>query len=308
MKKLTKALFISIIILLFSTQLVMADGLNLPAEDQIVLNKEFVIKSGENYYGDVVSFNGSVIIEEDASLYGDLVAFGGDVELKGNIIGNVISFGTEFDEGYAELVYGETINLGASSKRIGDLSNEEKPLSLYLNPASVQGLFDKFWNGFGAILGVLLTGLIFSTVSVLLYMLGKDRFQNTLKSLRKEPVFSFLVGLILFIITPIFLLILSITIILIPIALVGILIFILMIAVSISVLGQMIGKFLMDLFKADWTEVIQTGVGTFVFSFGLSFLMKLPCIGWSLSLLIVSFAMGAFVISSFGSKSFSRDI
>ena len=81
-----------------------------------------------------------------------------------------------------------------------------------------------------------------------------------------------------------------------------------MIFVSISVLGQLVGRFLMDLLKTDWTEIIQTGVGTFVFMISLIFLMRLPCLGWSLTMLILSFGVGAFLLSSFGSRIFSREV
>lgn len=306
MKKFTKIFFITILVLLLTSQIVFAEGNSVANQDQVVFNEEFIIRSGESYYGDIASFNGTIIIEEDGFLYGDLVSFGGSIEINGSVFGNLISYGTDFNDGYEKLVHGEIITLGAPIRNLANV--EDEPLTLSVNRSLFQRIFEGFWHGFGEILGILLTGLIFSTVSVLLHMLIKDRFSVTLDTLKKEPVISFLVGIVLFIIVPILLLILMITILLIPVAFVALLIFILIIAVSISVLGQMIGKFLMDLLKVDWTEIVQTGIGTFAFSIGLVFLMKLPCIGWSLSLLIVSFALGAFVLSSFGSKSFSREL
>ncbi len=306
MKKLTKIIFVIIALLLLTSQYVFANDMSIPVEDQVVFNDKFVIKSGENYYGDIVSFNGTVVIEENGSLYGDIVSFGGSVEINGVIFGNVISYGTDFNDEYEQMVHGEIISLGSPIKNLATIE-EEKPLTFSLNQTLIDKFLDDFWHGISGILGILLTGLVFSTVSVLLHMLGKERFSITLDTIRQEPVLSFLIGLILFIIVPILIVILLITIILIPVSLVALLIFILMIAVSISVLGQMIGKFLMDLFKSDWTEIVQTGVGTFVFSIGLVLLMKIPCIGWSLNLLIVSFAMGALILSAFGSKKFSRE-
>ena len=190
MKNFKKVIFLFIIILAIFIQPVMAAPEKAPLLDQVVFNSEFVLEAGETFYGNIISFNGSIFIEEEAKLYGDLIMFGGEIELLGVVYGNVISYGADNVDKYENMIEGEVIAFGSSTQNVDRLP-EEQPLSIFVEKNFVQRFFSRFWNGFGDVLGVALTGFVFSTISILLHLIGKDRFLVTLDTMRKEPIVSF---------------------------------------------------------------------------------------------------------------------
>lgn len=278
-----------------------------PKTDQVVFNNEFVVMSGEHYFGDVVAIGSRVVVEEGAFLDGDLILFAGELDLQGMINGNVISYGAEITGDTTRLINGELIAFGDGGSKVR-VDAEDHAMSVFLGSGSYRDFFSHLWNGLGLLLGMVMTGFVFSTIAILFHLIAKTHFKVTLDSLQREPVISLMAGVVLMIVTPILAVLLAITILLIPLSLVLILFYVLAVVFSVSTLGLLVGRFLRDILKTNWTEIVQIGVGTFVFVIGLVLLMKVPCMGWSLAFLIVSFGLGAFVLSRFGSKQFSRSI
>lgn len=101
---------------------------------------------------DVILIGGKLIIEKDAVIYGDLIIYGGDVEIHGNINGNVKGDVNTFKlfgnvNKSVDLKVTEDILLSQNSKIQGDLNIESKK-QLTINDGIVKGKvnFEKIYK------------------------------------------------------------------------------------------------------------------------------------------------------------------
>ena len=139
MKKLVISLIV-ILLLVSPAAPVYADN----GEGKVLFGEDFVLQSGEEFFGDVAVFNGDVTLEEDSMLDGDVLVMGGNAEVAGQLLGDIVVFGGDLNvestgviKGDAA-VFGGTINEEPGSRITGQRM-ETRAFRFRLMPFSFRG-------------------------------------------------------------------------------------------------------------------------------------------------------------------------
>jgi hypothetical protein len=72
------------------------------------------------------------------------------------------------------------------------------------------------------------------------------------------------------------------------------------------IVGYDIGYRLSQLFKVTWPPSVSAGIGVLILSLAVGFIGLIPCVGWIVGFLVTIIALGAIVISRYGSTKFAR--
>jgi len=68
-------------------------------------------------------------------------------------------------------------------------------------------------------------------------------------------------------------------------------------------IGQEVGTRLMRAFNQTWQPILATALGTFLFMLVSSALGLIPCAGWLFNLILTLVAIGAVMMTRFGTRS-----
>lgn len=156
-------------------------------------------------------------------------------------------------------------------------------------------------NAFWFLFRVFITAAL-AVLVVLIFPVPTERASN---AIARQPLMSFVVGMLTTIVLPIILVVMALTILLIPVSLLGFLILGGLLFFGWAVLGYFLGMRLMGLFKANWAPAVSAGVGTFVLSFFAWLISGLvPCVGWILPWVLAYFGLGAVLITRVGTQAY----
>ena len=144
--------------------------------------------------------------------------------------------------------------------------------------------------------------LALAALAILVQLFARPDMERIGQTAVTQPVISGGVGLLTMIVAPALLLIMAITLILIPVSLLGFLILGIAGAVWLAVLGLMVGRQLAIWLKQPWSDPVNAGVGTLVLTLLSSMLNLIPCLGWLANALIWFIALGAVVLTRFGTQ------
>lgn len=293
------------------------------SDDQIILGDNYTLKSGEIQNGSVVVFGGNVTIEEDARVNGDVIIFGGNLALSGSVNGSVISIGSNTDLDETSVVTGDLVSFGGTLDRAtgakisGQVITEtEFPLlnipSLRIPKIDIQPKIPSFDFTFDPLRMVMSTlwflfrVFITAALAVLIVLIFPRPTERSAQAISKQPLLSFVVGLLTAIVLPIILVLLGFTIILIPVSFIGFLILAGLMFFGWVSLGYFLGERLMGLFKVSWAPAVTAGIGTFALSFfSWGFSAIVSCLGWILPWTLAFIGLGAVLITRVGTQSYA---
>ncbi|MBW8010032.1 MAG: polymer-forming cytoskeletal protein [Chloroflexi bacterium] len=293
-------------------------------EDKILWGGNFTLESGEVIDGSLIMFGGNANLEPESTVEGDVVVFGGAVRADGLIEGELIVLGGSVSLGETAVVEGDLVAPGAAVNQApgavvqGDRLTELGPV--YLPDLSDIPRIDfgpgfnfrpTFFTtdtnfGFGSLMWSLFQTFAFTALAVLVVLFLPKQTNNIRRAVVSQPVISGGVGLLSVVVAPVFLILMTILTLclLSPLSFLGFIILIAAGTFGWIAIGQEVGSRFAEVFKQDWNEALEAGVGTFALTFVVSALGIIPCIGFILGLVIVSVGVGGVTLTRFGSREY----
>jgi hypothetical protein len=318
----TGSLWIACCTLLLFPQTAFAKG---TATDEILIGKSFTLAEGETYSGNLIAVDSTVQLQEGSTFKGNIVLVGGFMESAGNIIGQVASIDASVHFASTSRVSGDVASIGsaprvdAGAKISGSLKSMQGfslPFSQSTGePSTVsqpavdgggganQGKYDLWYEGTTLLFKVLLLSAI-AVLVVLFLPLPAERVSRTIV---EQPAVSFLIGMLTMMAAVALLLLLAFTVCLSPLSLLGTLVLVAAVLLGWVALGWEAGKRLAGLFHANLHPAVQAGIGTMILTIVASGLGYLPCAGSLMDILILSFGLGAVVLTRFGGQDYQTN-
>jgi hypothetical protein len=305
MKKINRLTFILLAALLILT-LTGCVSPSLQDEGLVIGDSNYRLESGETLNHDLTIMGGNATLDENSTVNGDVTVIGGNVSVDGAVNGSVSVMG-----GYVYLddnarITGELATLGGTVRRSaqakveGDETTGRTKAIPWMRALPINVNFDPITGPLMAFF----QALALAALAIVVQLFAAPYMERTGRTALSQPVVSGGVGLLTVIVAPALLIILAITIILIPLSLVGF--FALGIAALFGwlALGLMLGRQLAVWLKQSWSEPLSAGAGTLALSLLSSMLGWIPCLGWLAVALIWMVALGAVILTRFGTQGY----
>jgi predicted flap endonuclease-1-like 5' DNA nuclease len=277
--------------------------------DRVVMGESYVLQGEQTLEGNLTVLGGSADIQTGATVDGDASVLGGSLILGGTVTGNVTVLGGSVQLSETAVVYGNVANLAGSVQREpgavvhGETFNGLRTPNR-INPAPVvpnftpQGETPRSWFArfigwqFGTIGSILLMALL-GFVLVIVAPRGVGRVAS---AIAVQPGLTFVFGFLTLLLG-----ILAGGILLIACGL-GLLVWLALVAAA--VLGWIgvalwLGQRLLNGLKMrSASSIVEVIVGVVI----ITFLSRLPCIGWLFWLIFVSWGLGGVVLTRSGTR------
>lgn len=317
-------LFFLLALLVMPTRSVSAQGPNPDGDGRVIFGSNFTLESGDTFKGDLVVFGGNVTLEENSNLDGNLVVIGGTVKSNGETQGDVVVVGGQVSLEDSALVAGDVVTIGGQLNRAegaeikGDVVNNAAPHIIFPDgripptspdtpavPEVTRPVINVSYNPFGEFMRVFGSALLVAFLGILATLFFQSHLSRVSQAVISQPLMTTSIGLL----TIVVLIVAALTLILLP--LVGLALIPLGFAWLFGVIsmGQEIGERFARAMRQDWQPVITTGLGTFVLVFIVASIQSLnhlipfmACVTWILPALVGLLAIGAVVITRFGTR------
>jgi cytoskeletal protein CcmA (bactofilin family) len=278
--------------------------------DKVIFGGTYTLKSDESLDGSLIIFGGAVSLEKGSKVGGDVVLTGGSLEVSGTIDGSITAIGGTVNLNDSAVVDGDINSVGAILKKAdgakveGNISNQAQgDFHLPVVPAVPGAVINNFdFDPIGNFLWAIFKAIVVAALAALIVMFAPKPAERVASAVTTQPVQSGLFGLLTAVVAPGIILILSITLILIPLALIGALLLGVAVLFGWIAIGMEVGKKMADMFKTTWTPPVSAGLGTLVLGLILSAAQVIPCIGWIFPSIVAIFAVGAVLITRFGTR------
>ncbi|HUH97479.1 MAG TPA: polymer-forming cytoskeletal protein [Anaerolineales bacterium] len=293
-------------------------------DGRVVFGQSFTLQSGQILDGDLVVFGGEAVIEENATVRGNVVVIGGSLTLDGSATGDAVVIGGLMTMGAKSSVVGNVTTVGGSLQRAAGAQvggqivtnipspNVQTPITPGVpspQPNIAMGLAP-VWRAFG----VLGTAVIFAALAMLLVIFLQPQLDRVAQAIVAEPVIAGGIGLLATFVSPVALVILVVililTLILIPVAVLAVIAWAVLIVLAwlfgIIALGMEVGERFTQAIHQSWAPVLSAGLGTFLLMFVVGAFGLVPCVGGIAEFLIGMVAIGAAVMTLFGSRPMHR--
>lgn len=281
-----------------------AQGPNPDGGGQVIFGSNYTVKSGDTFEGDLVVFGGNVTLEEDATLNGDLVVIGGTIRSNGKATGSmvvvggqvsleksafvgkdVVTIGGQLDKAEEAVVKGNIVNnaapnISVPSARIPPTA----PAPSYLPNIPVPHINIGFMNplNFFWVFGI-------SAFAMLLALFLQPQLERTGQAMVSQPLMMGAVGLasvigsaativLLFLLVPLLWLF------------------------GVISMGLEVGERFTKAINQTWSPVLNVGFGTFLLMLAGSVIKEIPCLGALVLFLLGLVAVGATVLTLFGTR------
>ncbi len=293
-------------------------------EGQVIFGQSFTLKSGETMNGDLLVFGGSATIEQGSTVTGSAVLFGGNLTVNGTVNGDVAVTGGSVSLGPEAHISGNLTTVAASLDRangsqvdgqvyntatswIGTTENGNFPQLPAVKPvmpviplikSGFQPLLSVL-NGFGQSLGI-------AILAMLLMLFLAPHAERVAHAIIAQPLTAGGLGLLTVIVAPIAIVLSIITLILIPLAPI---IVVALVAAGVFgwiAIGYEVGQRFTRAIHQNWHPAFSAGLGTFVLTLVAKILTGIPvlnCVGWLVPFLLSMAALGAVLMTRFGTQS-----
>src|SRR5215207_1833107 len=314
-------LFVLLALVLIPTGSAHAQGSGPDNGGRVIFGSNFTLESGDSFSGDLVVFGGNVTLEDDTELNGNLVVFGGTVVSDGNVNGDVVIIGGQVELDENSVVNGDVVTVGGQVQRAEgavvegevlnnvapefDLPNGRVPPDINVPdvqiPNEINVGYNPFWE-FGRVFG---SALIVSFLGILASLFFQERLDRVSQAIVTQPLMTSSIGLL----TIVVMIVAALTLILLPVVGLGLIPLAFAWLFGVISMGQEIGDRFARALRQDWAPVVTTGLGTFVLVFLVASVQSLhelvpflACVTWILPALIGLLAIGAVVVTRFGSR------
>jgi hypothetical protein len=288
-----------------------------PQDDKVVFGGTYVLADGETLTGNLVILGGAITLEQNSTVTGDTALFGGTLDADGTIEGNLTIVGGVVKLASNAIVKKDVFTIGGTLDRadgsqiLGNVDSfGSAPFSLdipntpigpnvplitrYPSPASFLWQVLYF---FGSV--------IFSAaLAMLIALLWAKPTQRVANAIRTNPVGTGGFGCLTLIVAPGLLVLVAITIILSPLSVLGLLLLVGAVIFGWTAINLEVGNRLARMFKVEWSAPVAAGIGALVFNLVVFGFAYIPCLGWTLSVLVLLFALGGVLVTRFGSHEY----
>lgn len=266
---------------------------------QMLVGDVYVLKSHEIIDGNIVGFDTTLVIEEGASVNGDVSLFGGESEISGHITGDINLFGGTTHILKPAIITG-SINQIANNLEIDPGAVVSSKINTFTAPNSNLSESIEFPKEAEAILRPqtwvifqIIRNLLLTFFNMLIIFLFKDQTLRVINQMKKQPLVSWIVGLLSFIAFPLVAMVFVITICLSPI---GIILLIALIIANLwgwTATSFFLGDQLMKWLKLEWHEVGIVAAGSLLLSIFFTLLALIPFASLIASSLISAIGCGS---------------
>jgi hypothetical protein len=289
-----------------------------PHDGRVIIGQDFTLKSAETLNGDLVVIGGQVDIQQAAVVRGNVVVIGGSLQLDGQSTGDTVVIGGVVNMGAKAAVSGDLVTVGGALQRAegatvgGNVVTNLPPPQIHLPvPVTPQAAmppvpptpnFTFNWGPFGTAAGILMQAIGLAALAMLLTLFLHPQLDRVSQALTRQPLMSGSIGLLTVLLAPIALVLLVITIILIPVALAGVILVVLAWLFGVVAIGMEVGDRFSRAVHVTWEPVLTTGAGTFLLGLGVGIVNLVPCVGWLAPVIVGLTALGAALITRFGTQ------
>ena len=287
-----------------------------PKQGQVVFGGDFTLESGQVLEGDLVIFGGSADLKAGSLVEGNLFLMGGSAEIAGQVKGDLVLLGGNADLGPKASIGGDAVTLGGKLDRApgstigGDIVAGDEfsfPFSFKF-PSTTRVLpLNNFRFRFSPLLDALwfgLRSLLIAALATLVVMFWPEPTARTARAVAAQPLLSGGLGLLTFVVAPVLLLVLAITIILSPVSLLAAVLLVVGGVFGFIAIGREVGDRMVKAFKWDLHPAAAAGLGTLALTLVVGGIGLVPCIGWTLEFVVVAIALGAVLLTRFGSREY----
>jgi cytoskeletal protein CcmA (bactofilin family) len=275
---------------------------------QILSGDVYVLRTFEKIDGNIVGFNTTLVIEEGASVLGDINLFASDLEIAGRVSGDINLFGGESTIRRSGIVTG-SINKIANAQTIepgaminGEINTFSFHENDHTNNIQIPEGTENLLRPRTLIIFQIIRNVFLLFSNILIIFLFKDQTIRGAKRVQKEPLVSWLVGLLTLFAVPFVSIILIITICLSPI---GLILLILLAIINIwgwTVISFFIGSQLASWFKLEPGHIGIVAMGSIFFGIIFTIMAFIPIISIIFSWVISSAGIGSIILSLISSK------
>ncbi len=266
------------------------------------------IQSRAQVSRDVVGFGANVVIEEGARIAGDVVIFGGNLELGGQVGHRVIVTGGNVDLQPGSVVEDDVQAVGGNVRQQPGATVRGRVLSggnpnvrvfpFFFVPSVRDGLD----FGFGMIASIvrgLFIALAIAALGALVLVFLPTQTAQVSQTAQQAALPSVGVGCLTLLVAPLLAVLFVVTCLGIP---VGVVLLILLVAAGLFgwiAVGLTLGERLLGALNAkNILPMVAMLVGVLV----LWLITSLPLLGWLVSIFVASLALGAVVLTRFGTR------
>lgn len=274
------------------------------------------IEKGAKVARDVVSFGGDVVIEEGVTIGHDVVSFGGDIDSAGQIGNDVFAFGGRITLQPTANVSHDVVTFGGGVERKEGATVQGQILRdggsiprVRLNPP-VPPIAPTFrnWN-FGGIVGDLIGGL-FTTIGLaalgaLIIVFMPNQLKQVGDVAQQSALPSLGVGCLTWLVVPPLMILFILTCLGIPLSAVLGILFIAAGVMGWVAVGMIVGQRVLDALKAqNIVPILAMVLGLLV----LWLVTAIPFLGGLIWLFVASLAIGAVVLTRFGTRPYPMPV
>lgn len=297
----------------------LADG---PEGDVVIFGDNYTLKEDQEINGQLLVYGGNVELEEGSQVNGDVTVFGGNLTIYGEVDGDVTVWGGNVKIMSDAVVRGDVVSIGGNVTREegADIRGEEMhgwpvvPPKVPLPPKTPQlpripevrshrSSSGGFFSGIGNLFRTLFGIVVMTVLGILVVAFLPQHTEVVAETMVKVPVQSVVSGIATFVAVPVVAVVLLITVCLLPVSAVLVLVAGVGLLFGWIAAGLLLGtKLLRATNKSEPNRVTAVAVGLPL----LSVLSFVPCVGWAIWLVTVTWSLGAVVYSFFGTRSYNE--
>lgn len=318
MKKLAFALLVAILLALLATPAFADD----PDGDVVIWGDNYTLESGEKIHGDLLVYGGNVSLEAGSEVDGDVTLFGGNLTAAGNVDGDITVWGGNAKVRSSATVRGGVTSIGGNVDidEGADVRGQEfegfpwtapEPPKAPKAPVPPQVTrswpyreFENRWlKRFSDVFRGIFGMIIMVVLGILVVVFIPHHADTVAETVVKAPLQSFLTGLGAWIAVPLVAVILTVTICLSPVAALLVLVAGVALLFGWIATGLLLGvKVLRALTNEEPNPVVAVAVGILL----LSLISFIPCLGFLVSVVVLTWGMGAVAYSFFGTRAYNE--
>jgi hypothetical protein len=313
-----KVTWLLLLVVLFAVPAipVLADD---PEGDVVIWGDNYTLRSGQTIRGDLLVYAGNVKLEEGSKVSRDVTLFGGDLDVAGQIDGDVTVWGGNITIRSSAVIRGQVVSVGGKVVREegADIRGQEweglpfripnppKP-PIPPHPPLLRRYQDwgsSWWKNVGEVFRSAFGVVVMAILGILVVVFIPQHTDTVAETMAKAPLQSFLTGLAAWIVVPVVAVLLVITICLSPVAALWLLVAGVALLFGWIAAGLVLGvRILRAVTDKEPNPVAAVALGVLI----LSLLSLIPCLGLAFSAVVLTWSLGAVGYSFFGTRAYNE--
>lgn len=271
---------------------------------RLITGGDYVLQSGERFDGNLLVLGGNSTLQQGSTVNGNLSVIGGNTNANGAINGSIAVIGGNVNLGSSAVVRGDVNISGGNVSRapgaqiIGSMTETTPFEGLVFSPVfTITPLMQAGW--------LLLRSLLEAALAAVIVLIWQEPVKRTRLAMVEHPFATGLVGLVVMLLAPILLVLFAITVIGIPVTIILVAALIVALVFGWIALGVEVGERLARALKVNWQPALTAAVGTFLLVVLIGAIDLIPIVGWLATSLVSMLALGAVVLSRFGTHTYA---